>query len=139
MTNLSFKDFLKKEKGTRQEKIRNVIDGQNLILFFKKGNKLFGTPEEGRIVFARMKAPNDDDEMPDGWEQDANFAALDLIQALNGSSTENLFSIKDMPEIKVLDKETMVKELLRCPNLEKPLNPLPSDDGIGFIKIKDRK
>ncbi len=140
MKNLSFKNFLFKEKRNKEEKIRNVIDGQNLILFFKNGDKLFGAPEESRVIFAKLKTPEDDEDMPTGWEKDANFSALDLMQAMNGSSAENLFSIKDMPNINIIDKSEMEKELMKCPpSINKPINPISPGGDIGFIKIKDRQ
>jgi hypothetical protein len=138
MANLSFKNFFKEEKVRKKDKIRNLLDGRDLILFFKKGDKYFGAPEESRIIFAKMKNPDDDEEMPTGWADDANFSALDLMHALDGGNSENLFSLKDMPNINVMDRDAMEKELLRCPCNQKALNPTQRDD-IGLITLKDKE
>src|SRR5581483_4126086 len=77
----------KNKKEARHNKVKSIIDGKNLIMFFKKNGSIFGAPEESRIVFARMKNP---DETPDDWDDEANFNAFDLIKALSGDATENL-------------------------------------------------
>lgn len=108
MKNYAFKIF---QENKDNQKIKNLLDGQNLIMFFTKNNKLFGAPEESRIVFAKMKNPEGDEDMPDNWEEEANFMAYDLINALTGQNKESIFTAKDLPLIKILDRDQMEKQL----------------------------
>lgn len=133
----------KKSKEKKQSRVKSIIDGQNLIMFFKKGNGIFGAPEESRIVFARMKNPNDE-EMPEDWANDANFNAYDLAQTLNGNSTENLFSMNDLPEIDVITRDEAENILMQCPcqtaqsATVKPASPIDKF-GASAIQLKDRE
>lgn len=131
------------EKNTQH--VKKVIDGSNLILFFTHKNKIFGAPEESRIVFARMKSPNDDEEMPEDWADDANFSAYDLIQALSGNSTESLFSMNDLPKIDVITRDKAENMLMQCPcqQAAQPTNLKPTSPidkfGASAIQLKDRE
>lgn len=137
MAKLSFKEFFIETKHEKKGKIKNIIDGQGLVMFFKKNGKLFGAPEESRIVFAKLKNPDDEDIS--GCD-DANFAAYDLMQALSGNSTENLFSLKDMPEINMVDREKMEKELMGCPDISSEIPNLKNiKPDIGLIKLRDEE
>ena len=127
-----------KKKAEKQNKVKSLIDGKSLIMFFKKGDSIFGAPEESRIVYAQMRNPDDD------WPvDDANFSAFDLIQALNGNSTENLFSMSDLPQIDIITRDEAENSLMKCPcQATQPavLEPTPTDKfGIGTIKLKDRE
>jgi hypothetical protein len=112
MKNYNFKIFQENKDAQKKNKIKNLLDNQNLIMFFTKNNKLFGAPEESRIVFAKMKNPEGDEDMPDNWEDEANFMAHDLMNALTGQTTENIFTAKDLPLIKVLDRNQIEKQLM---------------------------
>jgi hypothetical protein len=129
-----------KKKDKKQGKVKNLIDGKGLIMFFNKGDSVFGAPEESRIVFARMMNP-DPDDMP---LDDANFSAFDLIQALNGNSTENIFSMGEMPQINVITRDEAENQLMKCPCQDDvppadiqamPINKL----GANVINLKDRE
>ena len=48
------------DEHLKLEKIKDIIDG-NLVLFFSKDDEFFGCPEESRLVFAKIKNP---EEMP---------------------------------------------------------------------------
>lgn len=82
-------------------KIRMLLDGQNLIMFFTKEGEVYGCPEESRLTFARIKHPNPEDSDLDM----ARFSALNLYDALVGKSTENLFTKKDMKKIKIISEK----------------------------------
>lgn len=128
------------ENEEKTQHIKKIIDGQGLILFFTTKNGLFGAPEEGRIVFANLKKPNSD--IPDGWADDANFAAFDLMKALLGDRVENIFGHKDMKKIKVIDPEKAIEMLTNAPSNKETADNLKhkhSKDGIGMIKLKDKK
>lgn len=131
-----------KKKDEKQSKVKNIIDGKNLIMFFKKGDSIFGAPEESRIVFARLKNPDEED--PENWEDDANFNAFDLAKALSGDSVENLFSSADLPEIDVITRDEAENELMKCPCQDQSPPPTlminPIDKlGANVINLKDRE
>ena len=135
---MRFKIWLIENQQDKKSKIRNLIDGQGLIMFFKKDDKVFGAPEESRIIFARMKNPEEDDV---GWEDEANFAGYDLMQALQGNSVENLFSAGDLPKIMIINRDQAEDSLMKCPGAEGGINLNPikgSKDGVGIIKLKDK-
>lgn len=92
-------------------KINSMIDSNSLILFFKKGEDLFGADEDGRVVFAKMKNP--DEDMPDGWEDEASFSAQNLHKVMRGEPAQHLFRHEDLKAIKIIDREKMV-DLLKA-------------------------
>jgi len=142
MNNYKFRVFKESKDHAKKNKITNILDGQNLIMFFSKNDRFFGAPEESRIVFAKMKDPGGNEDMPNNWEDEANFMAFDLMNALTGKDTQNIFSAKDLPEIKVLDRDHMEKHLMHCPdNPNQNINIMPKKDlnSIGMIKLKDKK
>lgn len=127
------------DKEDKKNQIRRMVDGENLILFFKKDGDVFGAPEESRVVFARMKTP--DEDTPDGWLDDANFIAVNLVKALMGDKTTHMFSSKDLKSIKVVDKDSVEGLLMKKPS-KKACTSLvvrQSPEGGGMLKLKDKK
>jgi len=104
MHEFAFKKFMESE-------VDDVLDKGNLILFFKKGPDLFGAPEESRVMFAKLKAKQADEDENSLWKKEAKFIALNLIKALLGQETENLFGPDDLPQIEILDRD-QAKEIL---------------------------
>src|SRR5262245_43351002 len=96
------------EDEEKENSVRSLLDGQGLILFFRRGQSLFGAPEESRLTFARMKNPSDDDANLD----DATFLALNLLDALVGKAHRSIFHLKDIPKLKIVPKEKCEKILL---------------------------
>lgn len=139
MNNYGFTAFKENKDIIKRGKIKSLLDGQNLIMFFSKDNRFFGAPEESRIVFAKMKNPEGDEDMPDNWEEEANFMAFDLMSALSGKNTQNIFSAKDLPLIKVLDRDHMEKHLMQCPDDPDQSIAPAKVDNIGMINLKDKK
>lgn len=99
--------FLSEEEG--ESNIRHLIDSQGLILFFKKDGDYFGAGEDGRIVFARIKNP--DEDTPEGWEDEASFTASNLTKMLNGEPGQQVFNSDSIKKIKVVDVDDVVKNL----------------------------
>jgi hypothetical protein len=139
-------DILKEEKKTKKSKnddVKKLLDGKGYILFFKKGDDVFGAPEESRILFSKLKNPDDDDI--DWGENDSMFPAMNLLKALQGDSQEDMFSQDDVPDIQVIDRDEAEDHLCNCPdncpckngNLEIPQRK-PSRFGINMLKLKDR-
>ncbi|RTK93303.1 MAG: hypothetical protein EKK64_10360 [Neisseriaceae bacterium] len=104
---INFKNF--KED---MDEIENLLDGNQLNLFFKKDDDYFGAPENSRIIFAKLK--NDDDLTTDFKDQ-ARFIAVNLINTLiNGKdSSTTMFGLKDIPKICIIDRQEAVKKLLK--------------------------
>jgi hypothetical protein len=131
---LEFKKFII-ESEDKLNKIRNIIDNQNLILFFKKDGKIYGAPEESRVVFAKMKNP--DEDATKSWIKEANFSAFDLEKALQGKAVEAIFSIKDFNKIKIIDKEVAETALSKEPSNDIPVD-LKGPEDTGIV-LKDKK
>lgn len=85
------------------KRLKHLFDGHGLILFFKKGKDYFGATEDGRMVFARMKNP--DDETPVGWGEEANFTAFNLGKLARGEHGLHVFDQDDLKKIKVVDED----------------------------------
>ena len=139
MDNLCFRLWLE-DKESKHNKVQSLVNGQNLILFFTKNSALFGAPEESRLVFAKMKSP--DEDMPDGWEDEANFIAFDLMRALAGERIENMFGKKDLNDIKIIDPEKAATMLMKVHDKSKSTNlknARQSKHGVGMLQLKDKK
>jgi len=137
---LDFRSWFEAHEAKKQ-KVSSLIDGHGLIMFFTRGADLFGAPEESRMVFAKMKTP--DEETTTGWGDEANFAAFDLLKALTGDKVENLFGKKDLSKIKVIDKDKAEEMLMKSDAKTDPLTQIMrvhhGKDGAGMIKLKDKK
>lgn len=91
--------------------IGDHLDGNQCIMFFRRGDELFGAPEESRLVFAKLKSK--DDDMHPNWKDDAKFIALNLMQSLLGQRIETMFGSKDLPGLELLDRDMAVDELMK--------------------------
>jgi hypothetical protein len=89
--------------------IRNLIEQHGLIMFFKKDSEYFGCGEDGRIVFAKMKNP--DDDMPEGWEKEANFTATNISKLIRGESSQQVFDSEAIKKLKVVDSDEVIEKL----------------------------
>jgi hypothetical protein len=85
------------------EKIDKIADDENLCFYFSLDDCVFGSTEEGRLMFARMKHPEKEDG--DKWVKEADFAGLNLEKAVGGEKSQRLFTHKDLKKIKVMSKE----------------------------------
>ena len=129
------------EEEARDNAIHTLLDGQGLIVFFRKGEDLFGAPEESRVTFARLKNPEGDD---DGFTQDANFLAVNLLDALMGKKTQTIFTHKDLPKIKIVSRDKCGQLLLDKAKKMKDVEPnvvmRPGDiqgDDDGLVPMGD--
>lgn len=99
-----------------EDRINDIIDKHELILFFTKGEDLFGSPEEGRLIFAKLKTDTEDDPMQPGFRQEARFPCFNLIKCLGDdeeTGVERMFGIKDLPDIKVVDRDEAIEMMRR--------------------------
>lgn len=132
-----------------QDRIRILLDGQNLILFFKKDGDIYGAPEESRIIFSKIKKP--DSETSKDWVKEAHFIAINLSKALHGERTQNMFDQKDLKDIHVLDKDEAEKALMKGSKSKgNPLQQLLAfarsrhtdttpDEAPNMLRLKDKK
>jgi len=79
-------------------KIEEAIERSDVVMFFKSGGDIFGTDEANRIAFADMKG-----DVKDG---DIMFAAKNMKEG-----NVKVFDKRDLPTIKVIDKDEAIKEL----------------------------
>lgn len=95
----------------KMNQINMLVDGDNFVMFFQHNGDIFAATEPNRVVFARMKQP-DDGETPEQWVQDANFMGVNLSKTLLGSPTQQMFKFKDMEQIEVIPDREQVTALL---------------------------
>ncbi len=105
----SFRAVLDKwDDFVQSEKEEEILDDDSLCMYFTLNGEVFGSPEESRLIFAKIKDPKDEDK---DALKDAMFSGIDLIKIMGGERTERLFSIKDLPNIRIIGKEELAKLL----------------------------
>lgn len=93
----------------RKEKLRALLDSR-LILFFNKDGEYYGCPEEARLIFAKLKTP--DEDVTPSWEEEAAFIGLNLSRALEDDEPpKRIFYKKDLKGIKIIDRDELEKLL----------------------------
>lgn len=119
----SFKEFIHTELSSKdglESKIKALIDGSNLIMFFEKKGDIFGTDEFGRMVFAQMKSPNKD--ATDSWADDATFMAKNLSNIARDGGIDTIIPKSDLKKIKIIDSEDAYQKLLDQVKKDKNVN-----------------
>lgn len=101
-----------------EHKIGDLLDKHGLILFFKRGDEIYGAPEESRIIFAKLK--NNDEEEPNeiGFKDEARFLGINLLKAMLNNPEESIetsFSNKDIPDLHVCDRDDVIKIMMKNP------------------------
>ena len=110
------------EQSSNPMKAKAMIEENGLIMIFKKDGKIYGTPESGRVAYARMQ---------DG--EDADFMAFDLNAAMEGKKLQIVLGQKDLKDIKIINQEQAEKELSgngEVPKLTDPDDHEPEEPGI---------
>lgn len=100
----------------RQNELNDLFDKHDFTLFFKKDKQIYGTPEDSRVVFAKLKAGDKLDAMMAGKKEDIKFLAFNLTKAMKAKedeSIEHLFGKEDINKIKVISREKAIKLLLK--------------------------
>lgn len=90
-------------------RVESMIDHGDYVILFRKGGEIFGGGEDTRVIFAKMKHP--DEDLPKGWEEEASFSADNLNKKLKGEPAQHVFEKDDLKEIKVIDREDAIDEL----------------------------
>jgi hypothetical protein len=99
----------------QRDSIGDLLNRHGLILFFKRGEELYGAPEDSRLVFAKLKSGDEDDPLMPGFRDEARFSGINLLKSMFGTpedSVENLFGLQDLPKIKVCDREEIIDLLM---------------------------
>lgn len=99
------------ENSNKMNQINMIVDGENFVMFFLSEGDIFAATEPNRVVFARMRQP-DDGETPPQWVEDANFMAVNLTKTVLGSPTQQMFKFKDIDQIEVIPDKEKVKAIL---------------------------
>ena len=105
---MNFKNWFQIDEDA-EKRVQSIIDGEGFVMFFKKEGDIYGASEDSRIIFAKMKNP--DEELPKDWDDDASFSAHNMNKILRGEPSEHVFRKKDFKELKVVDKDDVVQEL----------------------------
>lgn len=107
----NFRETLEKwDHYCLKENIEDFLDKNQMIFFFKRGDDVFGTPEDGRLIFAKLKSDEDD-----SFRDEAQFMAMNLLKSLSGDPVQSMFGHKDLDTIKVCDREDAVKLVMSPP------------------------
>lgn len=126
-SNLSaFRSFVSRTLLQEEEdlNIKHLLDMQGMVLFFKKDKDYFGANEDSRVIFARMKHP--DDETPSGWADEASFVAENLTKMIQGKPSQSVFSKSDLKSIKVIDRDEAIEHIKETAH--------ESGDDVGPVK-----
>jgi hypothetical protein len=123
------------ENDELRNQIRLLLDGQQFIFYFRKGDYIYGAGEDARVTFAKLKDP-DEEEYDQEWAKEATFLGVNLQRALEGAKIFNIFGQKDLKQIKVLEREEVEKELTQVAHEAKEkgklkagkIPPKPTDD-----------
>jgi hypothetical protein len=91
--------FLENEK----EKLEKTIEQKGLCLFIEFENEVYGTTEEGRLIFAKLK----DKEESQNWKKESTFTATNLK-----TLKDRVFGIKNIQDIKVIDLKQAIKKVI---------------------------
>ena len=107
--NISFSFFL--EDQEKKTKASSHLDENKYTLFFEFKKDLYASDEDSRLVFAKIK--NEDEDLPKNWKEDTKFVAVKLFPALKGQDSSHLFSHKDLLDIRVVDRDEIIKKIIK--------------------------
>ena len=96
------------QETMNREDANKFLDKDDFVFYFTKDDIVFVGTEDARMVFARIKSP--DDETPKNWGKEASFMAVNAKQAIKSGSdnAQQIFNHNDMKNIKIIDKETAI-------------------------------
>jgi uncharacterized lipoprotein YehR (DUF1307 family) len=127
----------KKRQEFIQSQVKSLLASEEFVMFFKKGGAIYGCDEDARLTFAKLKVPDEDSKGK--WSKEANFLAINLTKGLKGDKVNNLFSVKDIKKIEILDKEEAEKKLIAQSNGKISKDKIQAKDTEpGTIQLKDK-
>ena len=114
-------------ENDERKQIEAMVEGNDFVLFFTANGEIFGAGEDGRMTFARMKNPDDEDG---DWMADASFSAYNLRRAIKGEAAEAMFNEKDLSKIKIIDRDEAIDKLVEGSDKIRPENKVkkPKED-----------
>ena len=140
---LDFRELLNRwDEAVAADKIHDMLEENDFVVYFKRGNEIFAASEDGRLTFARMKNPDDDD--PEGYMKEATFSVTNLTQAVEGEKSETVFGIKDLPKLKIICQEAAEKFLKKQAEKTNPgdiktkLKPKKDTGEDGMDKVDEK-
>ena len=94
-----------------ENKIKDIIDENDLMLFFKLKGEIYGTDEEGRLTYATLLDKKENIKL----KKELRFSAINLTQAISDEPKEYVFSYEDIKKIKrgIIGKEKAEEELIK--------------------------
>lgn len=101
----TFKTFIKETK-----KIDEFFYEKQIIMFFEYKNKLYGSKEQDRIIFAKIKSEKKSEKNYLEYKKES-FYGYKLNELLKGKKQKKEFSKKDLKEIKILPIEKIKEKL----------------------------
>lgn len=105
-----FSIWEQKIEESNKAKILKFIKQEDLTFFFKINDDYFAASEDSRLIFAKLKNP-DEDYHP-SWDEEASFLAFNLSRGIKEDNIpRNLFYKKDMKQMKIIDVEEVEKLL----------------------------
>jgi hypothetical protein len=126
-----------KKDEINKNKIKVLMTSEEFVMFFKKNNTIYACDEDNRLIFAKMKVPDDDSGE---WLKEANFMAINLTKGLKGEKLQNLFSNKDIKSIKIISEDAAEKILLsQTKETIADSKVKDSEEEVGTIQLKDNK
>ena len=125
---------------TVHNELEKFLTHKEIIMYFlypvrhgklKKKVRLYGATEDGRLAFAKIKSPNEDD--PEKAQD--NFQAFDLESLINHSDEPEeiqrikIFNLKDINKIKIVSQNYAIEKLtkLRTAKYLKPIDDPESE------------
>jgi len=92
-----------------ENKIKDLIDKHDLMLFFKKDGEIYGTNEEGRLAYATMMDKKEDKNI----KKELRFSAYNLTQSITDEPKQYVFTFQDLKKIKknIISQEKAEEEL----------------------------
>ena len=98
----SFDDWLEQRKKPRN--IEQIIDSHHFVFYFTKDDDVYGSDEDGRLAFAKLKNP--DGDIPKPLQKELKFSAFNITRFYKeGYLSQTLFGKKDLSKIKIIDKD----------------------------------
>jgi hypothetical protein len=98
-------------ENQRADQVRSLLKSDSLIFFFEKDKEFFGAPEGSRVVFAKLKTP--DEDVTPSWDTEASFMAINLSKMLeDGNPSKRIFYKKDMKNMEIVERKEVEKKLL---------------------------
>jgi hypothetical protein len=124
----SFSSF--RELMDKWDASKRIFEESDLCMFFKRDGRVYGVTEPGRITFARMKNPENKEDL--AWKKDASMVIYDLERAAEDmDAAKSVVSGDDISELEPISQEKAEK-ILKKKGVELPAVKEEDDDGAYY-------